>query len=173
MKYQAAFWRRAAAAITVAGALALPALPAAASTHQVAGTALAACGTSRPHTGTILQSRIRGGMGQIVVKNHLSHDAVIELVHGSSKAVGVYVRAHATATVRNIKSGWYTVFFTSGSLFKTCTGRFTSGAVYYRVKKHLYFDFPPHYDIWTLTLVFVRGGNSPASPIPPKGFPAP
>jgi len=179
MRPQLAFWQRATVAVAVAGALALPALPAAASartvsaSHQVTNSALAACHTSRPHTGTILQSEIRGGLGQMVIKNHLSRDAVIELVRGKSKAVGVYVRAHATTTVRNIKPGWYTVYFTSGSLFKACTGRFTSGAAYYRVKKHLYFDFPPHYDIWTLTLVFVKGGNAPTSPIPPKSFPAP
>jgi hypothetical protein len=108
-----------------------------------------------------------------VIKNHLGHDAVIELVHGKSKAVGVYVRAHSTATVRNIKPGWYAVYFTTGSLFRACTGRFTSGAAYYRVKKHLYFASPPHYSVWTLTLIFVKGGNAPTSPIPPKGFPAP
>src|SRR5690242_3543185 len=125
MKPRPSFWRLTAAAAAVAGALALPGLPAAASavgpaaphsltsaSYQAAGAA--ACATSRPHTGKILYAGITGGMGRLTIKNRLSHDSAIVLVRGRSKAIGVYVRAHATATVRNIKSGTYTIYFTTG-----------------------------------------------------------
>jgi hypothetical protein len=182
MRPRLGFWRLAAAVAAVACALALPGLPAAASTaapaaphspSSAAGAALAACATSRPHTGKILYSGIRGGMGRLTIKNHLSHDAVIVLVRGRSKAIGVYVRAHANTTVRNIKSGTYTIYFTTGSLFRACKGRFSRGASYNRVKQHLPFAFPPHFTIATLILFAASGGNAPSTPISPRGFPAP
>ena len=182
MRKRPGFWRLAAAAAAMGCALALPELPAAASTaapHSLssasrpAGAALAACATSRPHSGKILYSGIRGGMGTLAIKNSLSHDAVIVLVRGKSKAIGVYVRSHASTTVRNIKSGRYTVYFTSGSYYRACKGRFTRGASYYRVKQHLPFAFPPHYTIATLIIYAASGGNAPSSPISPRGFPAP
>jgi hypothetical protein len=186
MKPRPSFWRLTAAAAAVAGALALPGLPAAASaaapaaphsltsaSYRAAGAAAAACATSRPHTGKILYAAITGGMGRLTIKNHLSHDSAIVLVRGRSKAIGVYVRAHATATVRNIKSGTYTIYFTAGSLFRTCTGRFTRGASYWRVKQRAVFVAPPRFTVATLIIFAVRGGNAPTTPISPKGFPAP
>jgi hypothetical protein len=162
----------------------MPGLPAAASAravpyslsaagHRVAGTASAACATSRRHSGTILYSGIRGGLGRLTIRNRLSRDAVIVLVRGRSKAIGVYVRAHASTTVRNIKDGTYTIYFTIGSLFRACTGRFTRGASYWRVKHRLPFVSPPRFTVATLTLIAVKGGNSPTTPISPKGFPSP
>jgi hypothetical protein len=186
MRTRLGFWRHAAAAAAVAGALAIPGLPAAASTappaaphslssagQPAAGAALAACAISRPHTGKILYSGIRGGMGRLTIKNRLSHDAVIVLVRGRSKAIGVYVRSHASTTVQNIKSGTYTIYFTSGSLFRVCKGRFTRGASYSRVKQHLPFAFPPHFTVATLIIFVASGGNAPTTPISPRGFPAP
>lgn len=182
MRPRLGFWRLAATAAAVACALALPGLPAAASTaapaaphspSSAAGASLAACATSRPHTGKILYSGIRGGMGRLTIKNHLSRDAVIVLVRGRSKAIGVYVRAHAATTVRNIKSGTYTIYFTTGSLFRVCKGRFSRGASYNRVKQHLPFAFPPHFTVATLILFAASGGSAPTTPISPGGFPAP
>jgi hypothetical protein len=185
MKHSSGFWRLTAAAAVVAGALAVSALPAGASTaaqgaphgltaatSQAAGAAAAACATSRPRTGKILYSRIRGGMSRLTIKSRLSHDTAIVLVRGRSKAIGVYVRAHGTTTVRNIKSGTYTIYYTVGSRFRTCTGRFTRGASYWRVKPHAFFAAPPYYTVATLILYAVNG-NAPTTPISPRGFPAP
>jgi len=186
MKPRPGFWRLTAVAAAVAGALALPGLPAAASataqgaphgltsaSYHAAGAASAACATSRPHTGKILYAGIKGGLGRLTIKNRLSHDSAIVLVRGRSKAIGVYVRAHATATVSNIKSGTYTIYFTTGSLFRTCTGRFTRGASYWRVKQRAVFAAPPHFTVATLIIFAVTGGNAPTAPISSKGFPAP
>jgi hypothetical protein len=144
-----------------------------AATHRDAAAAVAACATSRPRSGRILYAGIKGGMGRLTIKNHLSHDSVIVLVRGRSKAIGVYVRAHTNATVRNIKSGTYTIYFTTGSRFRACTGRFTRGASYNRVKQHLPFAFPPHFTVATLILFASSGGNAPTTPISPPSFPAP
>ena len=186
MKHRPGSWRLVAAAAAVAGALAVPGLPAAASAaaqaaphsltmapYQAAGAASAACATSRPHTGKILYVGIKGGMSRLTIKSRLSHDSAIVLVRGRSKAIGVYVRAHASTTVRNIKSGTYTIYFTTGSLFRACKGRFSRGASYSRVKQHLPFAFPPHFTVATLILFVASGGGAPSTPISPRGFPAP
>jgi hypothetical protein len=186
MRLRPGFWRLAAAAAAVASAVAMPGLPASASTaaqaaphslsladYRAASATSATCATSRPHSGRILYAGIKGGLGRLTIKNRLSQDSVIVLVRGRSKAIGVYVRAHASATVRNIKSGTYTIYFTTGSRFRACTGRFTRGASYNRVKQHLPFAFPPHFTIATLTLFAASGGNAPTTPISPPSFPAP
>jgi hypothetical protein len=99
---------------------------------------------------------------------------VVVIVRGHSKAIGVYVRAHASTTVQNVKDGTYTVDFTAGSLFHTCTGRFTSGASYWRFSKSLAFvTTATEYTLWTLTLQPVPNGNAPTTQISPADFPAP
>jgi predicted regulator of Ras-like GTPase activity (Roadblock/LC7/MglB family) len=179
--------RLAVAAAAVAGVLTATGLPAAASaatrtpyeaTASAAGThaaaASATCAASRPHSGTILYAGITGGQGKLTIHNGLSQDGVVVIVRGHSKAIGVYVRAHASTTVQNVKDGTYTVDFTAGSLFHTCTGRFTSGASYWRFSKSLAFvTTATEYTLWTLTLQPVPNGNAPTTQISPAAFPAP
>jgi hypothetical protein len=179
--------RRLAVAAAVASVLTATGLPAAASaatrtpneaTASAAGThaaaASATCAASRPHSGTILYAGITGGQGKLTIHNGLSQDGVVVIVRGHSKAIGVYVRAHASTTVQNVKDGTYTVDFTAGSLFHTCTGRFTSGASYWRFSKSLAFvTTATEYTLWTLTLQPVPNGNAPTTQISPADFPAP
>jgi predicted regulator of Ras-like GTPase activity (Roadblock/LC7/MglB family) len=179
--------RRLAVAAAVASVLTATGLPAAASaatrtpneaTASAAGThaaaASATCAASRPHSGTILYAGITGGQGKLTIHNGLSQDGVVVIVRGHSKAIGVYVRAHASTTVQNVKDGTYTVDFTAGSLFHTCTGRFTSGASYWRFSKSLAFvTTATEYTLWTLTLQPVPNGNAPTTQISPAAFPAP
>jgi hypothetical protein len=171
--------RFAVGAVAVAGALAISGAPTAASaaTQHTPYAALAApsktCTTSRPHSGAMLYSGIRGGQGTLTIKNTLGQDSAIVAVAGRHKAFAVYVRAHARYTVGNVKPGTYTVYFTAGSRFSVCGGRFTSDASYWRVKKELTFVPPPNYDVWTVTLYVVNGGNAPTNQISPSGFPTP
>jgi hypothetical protein len=176
--------RPAVAAAAIAGVLAVAGLPAAASaatqapykaaTYSAGTRAAATCAPTRPHSDTILYKGITGGLGELTIENGLSRDGVVVLVLGRSRAIGVYVRAHATATVGNIKNGTYTVYFTTGSQYRTCTGRFSSGASYQRFSDSLpYHDTPPEYTIWTMTLQPVPNGNAPSTPISPPDFPAP
>ena len=109
----------------------------------------------------------------MTIKNHINQDVVVVMVRGNSKAVAVYVRAKATYTVNNVKSGVYTVFFTTGSLYSVCKERFTRGASYWRVKGHVSFVVPPFFTVATLTLFVVNGGSPSASQVNPSGFPVP
>jgi hypothetical protein len=178
MKLRPKLLQFALASVAVTSALAITGLPAAASAatratpYQDLAVASKTCNTSRPHSGTTLYSGIRGGQGSLTVKNTLSQDSAVVVVLGRSKAFGVYVRAHARTTVGNVKPGTYTVYFTSGSAFSVCTGRFTRDASYWRVKKQLTFVAPPNYDVWTVTL-YSANGNAPSDQISPSGFPAP
>lgn len=138
----------------------------------VPAAASTASATSRPPNGTILYSKIRGGLGRLTIKNGLSKDGVVALVRGRSKAIGVYVRARSSTTVRNIKDGTYTIYFTTGSLFSVSKGRFTRGATYWRFNNRLRFVPPPYYTVAILTLHAVKGGNAPAKQIKPGDFPA-
>jgi hypothetical protein len=184
MKPRPHFRRLAVAAVVVAGALAVPGLPAAASTatqaptHSLsstaAGAAATACATSRPRNGTILYAGISGGLGRLTIKNRPGQDGVVVLVRGRSKAIGVYVRARSTTTAGSIKDGTYTIYFTTGSRFSACTGRFTRGATYWRFNDPLRFvTTPQSYTVWTVTLYEVSGGNAPTTQISPSAFPAP
>ena len=140
-------------------------VPAAASTASV---------TSRPANGTILSSKIRGGLGRLTIKNGLSKDGVVTLMLGRSKAFSVYVRARSNTTVRNIKDGTYTIYFTTGSpsSFTVSKGRFTRGAAYWRFSNRLRFASPPYYTFWTITLHPVPNGNARATQIKPGDYPA-
>jgi hypothetical protein len=175
----------AAAAASVLTAIGLPAAASAATRAPYGATASSAgahaaaaasatCATSRPHSGTVLYAGITGGQGRLTIQNGLSQDGVVVLVRGRSKAIGVYVRAHASTTVRNIKDGTYTIDFTAGSLFLACTGRFASGASYWRFSSSPAFvTTPTEYTVWTLTLQPVPNGNAPTTQISPADFPAP
>ena len=138
-----------------------------------ARTASASCATSRPHSGTILYGGITGGQGRLTIENGLSQDGVVALVLGRSKAISVYVRDKSKTTAYNVKDGTYTVYFTTGSRFSACQGRFTRDAAYYRFDNHLRFvTTAQNYSIWTVTLQPVNHGNAPASQINPRDFPA-
>jgi hypothetical protein len=175
MRPQLHFWRFAVVTAAVAGAIAIPGLPAVASATTPATPSIAAatCATSRPHSGTILHSEIRGGPGTLTIKNTLSQDAAIVLVLGRSKAFSVYVRTHASTTVGNIKDGTYTIYYTVGSRFSTCQGRFTSGATYWRAKNHLPFVSAPGERTVATLILYAVNGNSPITQISPGGFPTP
>ena len=93
-------------------------------------------------------------------------------MRGRSKAISVYVRSRSSTTVRNIKDGTYTIYYTTGSLFSVSRGRFTRGATYWRFNDRLRFVPPPYYTVGTLTLYAVPGGNAPTTQINPGNYPA-
>ena len=169
-----------AALVLVVGLLATPPVSAQSSAAPappgtvtlVPAAASTACATSRPPNGTILYSGIRGGLGRLTIKNGPSQDGEVTLVLGRSKAISVYVRARSSTTVGNIKDGTYTIYYTTGSLFSVCEGRFTHGATYWRFNDRLPFVSPPSYTVATLTLYAVTDGNAPTTQIPPGDYPA-
>ncbi|MGC5014326.1 hypothetical protein ACLQ2R_26475 [Streptosporangium sp. DT93] len=160
------------ASVLLTGSIAAPAAAAATPAHEtvaVSSTEAAA----RPGNGRILYDRISGGPGRLKVKNGTSRDAVVTLVRGRSKAISVYVRARSTASVRDVRDGTYTIFFTSGQSFSVSRGRFSRNPSYQRFNNKLRFTTTSNSStVWTLTLNPVRGGNARTSGVNPKDFPA-
>lgn len=131
----------------------------------------------RLSNGTILVSRIRGGRGNLIVKNGGRSDSVVSLVKGKTKAVSVYIRKKSTARVSNIRDGKYKVYFTTGVDYDRGARAFTRSCGFQR------FDDPLPYKTtftssqvrwknWTLTLNKVTGGNARTSDVDPNKFPA-
>ncbi|WP_440088742.1 hypothetical protein [Streptosporangium sp. LJ11] len=157
------------ASVLLAGSVAAPAAASARETVAVSSTEAAA----RPGNGKILYDRISGGRGTLKVKNGTGRDAVVTLVRGRSKAISIYVRARSTASVRDVRDGTYTIFFTSGHRFSTSRGRFTGSPSYQRFTSKLRFTTTSSSStIWTLTLNPVRGGNARTTGVNPNDFPA-
>jgi len=157
------------ASVLLAGSVAAPAAASTRETVAVSSTEAAA----RPGNGKILYHRISGGQGRLKVKNGTSRDAVVTLVRGRSKAISVYIRARSTASVRDVRDGTYTIFFTSGHRFSTSRGRFTSAPSYQRFTSKLRFNTTSTSStIWTLTLNPVVGGNARTTGVNPNDFPA-
>jgi hypothetical protein len=163
-----------------AGLLAAPPVPAQAvaapavsrTVSPAAGAVSTAKAVPRPRNGTILYSGIRGGLGKLTIKNGPGQDGVVTLMQGKSKAISVYVRARSSTTVSDITEGTYTVYYTAGSGFDVSKRRFTRGATYWKFDTRLVYVPPPDYNVWTLTLYVVKGGNAPTKQIPPKSYPA-
>jgi len=158
--------------VLAVGLLATPVSAQSGAVTQAPAAASASCATSRPHSGTILYAGISGGQGRLTIENGLSQDGVVALVLGRSRAISVYVRDKAKTTVDNVKDGTYTIYFTTGSGFSVCQGRFTRDAAYFRFDNRVHFVAPPYYTIATLTLQAVNGGNAPTTQINPSDFPA-
>ncbi|MFI6512236.1 hypothetical protein ACIBCT_31930 [Streptosporangium sp. NPDC050855] len=157
------------AAVLLTGSVAAPATAASQESVAVSSTEAAA----RPGNGKILYNRISGGLGRLKIKNGNSRDAVVTLVRGRSKAISVYVRARSTASVREVRDGTYTIFFTSGYRFSTSRGRFASAPSYQRFTQKLRFSTTATSStVWTLTINPVRNGNARTTGVNPRDFPA-
>ncbi|GAB2909147.1 hypothetical protein ACFMQL_25995 [Nonomuraea fastidiosa] len=128
---------------------------------------------ARPRNGRILYDRISGGLGQLKIKNGTSRDGVVALVKGRKKAISIYVRAKSSATIRDVRDGTYTIYFTTGTRYSVSKGRFTRGASYQRFNNRLRFTTTSRTrTIWTITLNPVKGGTARTSHVNPKDFPA-
>lgn len=83
--------------------------------------------------GQLIDSRQRGGRGQLRVDNGLGHDAVVELVQDGKPVVSVYVGTGLTTTVDNIEDGSYELFYTSGIDWDGQLKTFTRSCLFKRV----------------------------------------
>ncbi|TDC98155.1 hypothetical protein E1292_35745 [Nonomuraea deserti] len=165
-----------AGAVTVAlagGLLAAPSAGAAAATggQAVVSVSQAAASTAaaRPRNGKIIYDRYTGGGGRLKIRNGTSKDGVVTLVKGRTKAVSIYVRARSSASINDVRSGTYRVYFTTGYRFDTKKRKFTKNPSYQRFDQRLRFTSTSG---WSLTLNPVRGGNARTRSVNPKDFPA-
>ncbi|TDE54676.1 hypothetical protein E1295_14200 [Nonomuraea mesophila] len=154
-------------AAAASGGQAVVSVSQAAAANTAANTA--AHTAARPRNGKIIYDRYSGGSGRLRIRNGTSKDGVVTLVKGRKKAVSIYVRARSSASVNDVRSGTYRVYFTTGHRFHAKKRKFTRNASYQRFDQRLRFTSTSG---WRLTLNPVRGGNARTRSVNPKDFPA-
>jgi hypothetical protein len=125
-------------------------------------------------TGTYLRDTDRSGMGHLTIKNGGDGDAVITLTRSGARSFAVYLRKNSSYTVKGVRDGTYTVYFTTGSDWDSGQKGFTQGCAYQKFDDQIKFSTTSStYTDDTLTLYAVAGGTASTSDVPPDQFPKP
>jgi hypothetical protein len=135
---------------------------------------------TRPANGKVMVNKIKGGYGQLKVKNgDPEQDCVVVLAAKAkpSKALlAVYVRARRSTTVKGLKDGTYVAYFTHGERWDAVTRAFTAEVDKRRFADPIRFKTTRtatsiRYKVWTLAL-HQAGGDAPTDPVPDEDFPS-
>jgi len=129
-------------------------------------------------TGTYLRDTDRSGNGQLTIENGGDGDAVITLTRSGTRSFAVYLRKNGSYTVKGVRDGTYTVYFTTGSDWDSGRKGFTSGCAYQKFDETLkfttkYTSTQVEYTTYTLSLYAIPGGTASTSNVPPGQFPTP
>ncbi|MFF8788878.1 hypothetical protein [Streptomyces sp. NPDC015125] len=127
--------------------------------------------------GAFVRDGSRSGLGRLTVKNGTGTDAVVTLTRGTRTAFSVYVRRGSEATVRNVNSGSYTVYFTTGEDWNGPKSSFSRECRFEKFDDRATFRTVrvtggTQYTVLTFTLNKVIGGNAATSAVPPGEFPS-
>lgn len=119
----------------------------------------------------------RTGLGRLTVDNDTDSDAVVSLTKGGSTTFMVYVRKHDKTTVRGVRNGSYTVYFTTGSDWNPGKTSFTRDCVFEKFDDKASFHTESvsggtRYDVLTFSLGLTPLGNASASEVPADAFPS-
>jgi hypothetical protein len=131
----------------------------------------------RLSNGSFIRDTGRSGLGKLTVKNGTASDAVVTLTRGRKTAFTVYLREGASATVRSVNNGTYTVYFTMGEDWNSAKKSFTRDCSFEK------FDDPAdfhtrqvsggtQYDVLTFSLAKSIGGNATTTGVPQEDFPS-
>jgi hypothetical protein len=125
----------------------------------------------RPGNGELLRADQLNGYGQLKVQNG-GNDAVVTLSKKREPVVSVYVRANKETTVKGVRDGSYTVFFTSGARWDGKVRAFGRDCTFQESEKQAEFRTTDRYaTIETYTLYPVANGNAPTKKVDPEDFP--
>jgi hypothetical protein len=121
--------------------------------------------------GDFVKKKSGNGSGELVVENGAG-DTTVSVVPKGSKAPAfvVYVRGKAKYTVKNIKTGSYTIFTAAGKDWDAAKKGFTRECGFSKFDDEFKFDSSG--TRWTITLEEVVGGNASTSDVDPNSFPA-
>jgi hypothetical protein len=129
----------------------------------------------RPDNGTVFVNELGGGSNRLKIDNQRSKDMLVVLTDPadpSRQLLSVYVHANSTSTVRGIRSGTYTTFYSDGSDWCVFYQRFTLDPDYGRFQDDSVFTASGStYTIVTLTFGATDGAWSPTSNVDPDDFP--
>ncbi|WP_254407461.1 hypothetical protein [Streptomyces sp. GMY02] len=127
--------------------------------------------------GSFVKDSGRGGLGQLTIRNGTSSDAVISLTRGKRTVFTVYVRKDSKTTVRRVKDGSYTVYFTSGTDWNASKKSFTRDCSFEKFDDKADFrtvevSGGTQYTVLTFSLAKTIGGNATTSEVPADEFPS-
>ncbi|GES28505.1 hypothetical protein AB0G60_20495 [Streptomyces angustmyceticus] len=127
--------------------------------------------------GALVRDGSRVGLGRLTVRNGTAGDAVVTLTRGGRTAFSLYVRKGSEATVGNVNSGSYAVYFTTGEDWNGAKRSFTRGCSFEKFDDSATFRTVrvaggTRYTVLTFTLNKVIGGNARTSTVPPDEFPS-
>jgi hypothetical protein len=127
--------------------------------------------------GHFVKDSRRSGLGRLTIDNNTGSDAVISVNKGSSVSFMIYVRGHDKTTVRGVRNGSYTVYFTTGADWNASRTSFTRGCQFQKFDDKASFSTRSvsggtQYDILTFSLALTTFGNATASDVPPDEFPS-
>lgn len=126
---------------------------------------------ARPANGQLLRAGNLDGRGELTIKNG-GADAVMTLSEGDKPAMSVFVRKDEETTVKGLRDGLYTVFFTSGARWDPKARAFGRSCTFQRSEKQTTFSTTAtSYSHLTYTLYAVVGGNAPTKEVDPADFP--
>ncbi len=120
----------------------------------------------RPASGTEMGvARATGGLGSLTVDNGTEYDAIVKLVRDSRTQRSMYVRSKEKATMSNVSTGYYRIFFSTGKDLDPTTGQFQVDDSYSEFEQSLVFLETPkatslEYSTYQITLQPVVGGNA-------------
>lgn len=119
----------------------------------------------------------RSGLGRLTVDNDTDSDAVISLNTGKHTSFMVYVRKNAKTTVRGVRNGSYTVYFTTGADWNSAKRSFTRGCEFQKFDDKANFrtrsvSGGTQYQILTFSLGLTPLGNATTSDVPADEFPS-
>ena len=122
---------------------------------------------SRPITGTFMKEGLRGGSGELTIKNDGNDlDAVAALTY-PNKAVfsAVYIRSGDSFTITGIQDGIYDLYFTLGREWNSSSGKFSLDRRFFQFDGTLPFETSiegdyQHAKAYSVTLYTVQNGNA-------------
>jgi len=128
--------------------------------------------------GATVKRTTGSGLGQLVIDNGGSTDALVDLVLGRGHAatMAIYVRARSSSTTTGIGDGTYQVYVTSGTDWDSGHHLITRNCYFEKFDKSIPFTTrnlsnETQYTRERITLTAVPGGNVTVSQVRPEQFP--
>ncbi|MBP0457901.1 hypothetical protein [Streptomyces montanisoli] len=131
----------------------------------------------RLSNGHFIKDSRRSGLGRLTIDNDSDSDAVISVGKGRSVSFMVYVRENHKVTVRGVRNGSYTVYFTTDSDWSAGKESFTRDCRFQKFDDRAKFSTRSvtggtQYDVLTFSLGLTPLGNATTSEVPAGDFPS-
>ncbi|MEU3184208.1 hypothetical protein ABZ707_08340 [Streptomyces sp. NPDC006923] len=134
-------------------------------------------GNRRLGNGSFVKDSRSSGLGRLTIRNSTGSDTVVSLTRGKRTAFTVYVRKGSSITVRRVRDGSYSVYFTAGADWNSSKRSFTRDCSFEKFDDKADFrtvqvSGGTQYTVLTFSLARTIGGNATTSEVPEDEFPS-